>query len=77
MWCKLLGLNNKHFFSSPGFQNKQLYITDSKALQHILVKDQYVFEEADWFIKYGFRPFVVIPTLDLNFWLESFAEVTD
>jgi hypothetical protein len=35
-------------------QDKQLYVSDAKALHHILVKDQYVFEEAKWFIQYVF-----------------------
>ncbi|KZP09574.1 cytochrome P450 [Athelia psychrophila] len=30
--------------------DKQLYVSDPKALHHILVKDQDVYEETDWFI---------------------------
>ena len=32
-------------------QDKQLYVTDPKALHHIIVKDQHVYEEPSWFIE--------------------------
>jgi hypothetical protein len=33
-------------------QDEQLYITDPKALHHILVKDQQIFEETSGFVAY-------------------------
>jgi cytochrome P450 len=33
------------------FADIQLYVSDSKALHHILVKDQSIFEETNWFIQ--------------------------
>jgi len=32
-------------------QDKQLYVADPKALQHIVVKDQHIYEEASWFVE--------------------------
>jgi hypothetical protein len=32
-------------------QDKQLYVADPQALQHILMKDQYFYEEPSWLIE--------------------------
>lgn len=32
-------------------QDTQLYVSDPKALHHILVKDQYIYDESDMFIE--------------------------
>ncbi|KAF8896610.1 cytochrome P450 [Infundibulicybe gibba] len=47
----LFGANSKRktVLITP-MQEKQLYIFDPKALHHIIVKDQYVYEESDQFI---------------------------
>jgi len=52
-------------------QDKQLYVSDSKALHHILVKDQNVFEETQWFIQYVSYSYI-FPVV-----LEVFTEVID
>ena len=36
-------------FSRRGLQDEQLYVSDPLALHHIVVKDQYAYEETDMF----------------------------
>ena len=36
-------------------QRRILYVFDPTAMHSIIVKDQYIYEEADWFIKCVYR----------------------
>ena len=36
-------------------QRRILYVFDPTAMHSIIVKEQYIYEEADWFIKYVHR----------------------
>ncbi|KAF8896616.1 cytochrome P450 [Infundibulicybe gibba] len=45
------------------FGEKQLYIFDPKALHHIIVKDQYIYEETDQFIQYVLSPPALVDLL--------------
>lgn len=40
-------------------QAKGLYVFDPKALNHIIVKDQMVYEEPRWFIRYSIIPIAI------------------
>ena len=35
------------------FQHRMLYVFDPVAMHNILVKDQYIYEEAAWFVRYA------------------------
>ena len=56
VWSEYIKKCPKHsLVSYTPDQRPGLYVFDPKALHHIIVKDQAIFEEAPWNIAYAYR----------------------